>query len=132
MRTGVFFDAASRHSPRSNALVAMLALAALVACRPNTLAMSSSTCPSHPLEDAKFGRRYLPCQLKKLPVLLVDTTIAHYPGMLRPVGLSGRVRVAFVVDTAGRYLPGSIRALSSSHDVFLSSAKFLLQRSRFS
>ncbi len=116
---------------RITALLMVLALGMVVDCRATRI-MPSNACPTGPLEDTRLGVRYLPCQLTSVPVLQIDTAAWRYPDMLRDAGMSGRVRVAFVVDTAGRYLPGSWRVLSSSHEMFANSTKYELARARFS
>ncbi len=41
-----------------------------------------------------------------------------YPPALAAAGISGQVRLAFVVDTLGRCEPGSVRVVSSTHPGF--------------
>jgi TonB family protein len=93
--------------------------------------MTNAGCPSRPLADTVFGARYLPCQVTELPELLDATASARYPDLLRAVATSGRVRIAFIVDTTGRYRPGSVRVLASSHEQFFASVKQMLQGARF-
>ena len=42
----------------------------------------------------------------------------RYPDLLRNAGMGGRVRVEFVLDTAGRVEKGSARVLESTHELF--------------
>jgi hypothetical protein len=113
-------------------VIMAIALTALLGCRPNTPVATSSSCPTEPLEDARFGVRYLPCQVTNLPVLQIDTANWHYPDMMRGAGVSGRVRVAFIVDTAGRYVPGSMQVISSTNAQFSNAVKIALSRGHFS
>jgi len=76
--------------------------------------------------------RYLPCQVTKLPVLQIDTASWRYPDMLRSANVSGRVRVAFIVDTAGRCVPGSVQVLTSSNEQFSNAVKYGLLHAHFS
>lgn len=41
-----------------------------------------------------------------------------YPELLRSAGITGRVRLELVVDTAGRVQPGSARVLETTHELF--------------
>jgi len=61
---------------------------------------------------------------------LVDRAPA-YPEMLRAAGISGSVRVQFVVDTTGRAELPSVRVLESSHDQFTRAVLTTLRQSRF-
>jgi hypothetical protein len=51
--------------------------------------------------------------------------------MMLAAGMSGRTRIAFIVDTAGRYVLGSARALSSTNAQFQFSTIHQLQQARF-
>ena len=42
----------------------------------------------------------------------------QYPDLLRNAGIGGRVRLEFVLDTAGRVETGSARVLESTHELF--------------
>jgi hypothetical protein len=76
--------------------------------------------------------RYLPCQVTNMPVLQIDTAIWRYPDMMRSAGVTGRVRAALIVDTAGRYVPGSLQVLASSNEQFSYAMKYALSRAHFS
>ena len=55
----------------------------------------------------------------------------RYPEMLRRAGVTGRVVVRFVVDTAGRVEPGSVRVVESDHELFAQAVRAALPRLRF-
>ena len=61
---------------------------------------------------------------------LVDRAPA-YPETLRTAGISGTVRVQFVVDTTGRTELSSVRVLESSHELFTRSVLASLRQARF-
>ena len=61
---------------------------------------------------------------------LVDRTPA-YPEALRAAGISGTVRVHFVVDTTGRAEPSSVRIIESSHELFTRAVIASLRQARF-
>lgn len=46
----------------------------------------------------------------------------QYPQLLRNAGIGGRVRLEFVLDTAGRVEAGSARVLETSHELFSQAA----------
>ncbi|MDE3216437.1 MAG: TonB family protein, partial [Gemmatimonadota bacterium] len=54
-----------------------------------------------------------------------------YPEALRAARVEGWVDVQFVVDTAGRAEPGSIRVLSATHPLFADAVREALRRSRY-
>jgi periplasmic protein TonB len=56
----------------------------------------------------------------------------EYPDELRKKNVQGEVYVRFVVDTNGRVMPGSIRVLSSTDDLFTKSVRRALIPMRFS
>ncbi len=46
----------------------------------------------------------------------------RYPDLLNNAGIGGQVKVEFVIDTLGRIEAGSLRVLSSTHELFTASA----------
>jgi protein TonB len=61
---------------------------------------------------------------------LVDRAPA-YPETLRSAGISGTVRVQFVVDTTGRAELSSVRVIESSHELFTRAVIASLRQARF-
>ena len=55
----------------------------------------------------------------------------NYPDMLKSANVEGEVLAQFVVDTTGRYEPGSFKVLKSSHELFTSAVKTALGRMKF-
>lgn len=66
-----------------------------------------------------------------VPVRALGDRAPAYPEMLRTAGISGTVRVQFVVDTTGRAEPSSIRVLESTHALFTQSVLASLRNARF-
>jgi TonB family protein len=64
------------------------------------------------LEDVQFE-----------PARLISEPLPKYPPVLQQAGISGLVKVKFIVDTTGRVEPPSIRILESSHEGFEQSAR---------
>ncbi|MGH7581417.1 MAG: energy transducer TonB [Gemmatimonadales bacterium] len=56
------------------------------------------------------------------PVAIVHQPVPRYPAALAQAGIAGRVVIEYVVDTAGRAEPGSLRTLTSTHGAFESAA----------
>jgi TonB family protein len=54
-----------------------------------------------------------------------------YPRSLRTAGVEGSVLVTFVVDTAGRAEPGSVRVVSNTHPLFAEAVRQWLGRTRY-
>jgi TonB family protein len=65
------------------------------------------------------------------PAEILSRSRPSYPPSLRAAGLSGRVVLQFVVDTAGRVEPGSIDVLEGAHAAFESSAIEAVLDARF-
>lgn len=89
---------------------------------------------STPLAPA--GAAYTVANVGEPPVLLNRAELPGimqtlYPPLLRVAGLSGRVRVEFVVDRAGRVDPRSVRTLESPHPLFSSATQTALEQFRF-
>ncbi|HMA38938.1 MAG TPA: TonB family protein [Gemmatimonadales bacterium] len=89
---------------------------------------------STPLAPA--GAAYTVATVGEPPVLLNRSELpgimqSLYPPLLRVAGLSGRVRVEFVVDRAGRVEPRSVRTLESPHPLFSSATQTALEQFRF-
>ena len=62
---------------------------------------------------------------------LLVTPRPRYPERLRTAGISGRVRIRFVVDTAGRVELSSVQVTESTHDAFTSAVRDILASLRF-
>ena len=58
--------------------------------------------------------------------------VPRYPDVLRSARVEGRVVARFIVDTAGRVEPASVRIVSSSDPLFTSSVRATLPALRFS
>jgi protein TonB len=65
------------------------------------------------------------------PVRAIAERAPAYPEMLRAAGISGSVRVQFVVDTTGRAELSSVRVIESSHELFTRSVLASLRQARF-
>jgi protein TonB len=65
------------------------------------------------------------------PVAALPGTSPSYPELLRAAGLEGQVVVQFVVDTTGRAEGGSVRILSTSHELFAQSIRAAVPKMRF-
>lgn len=63
--------------------------------------------------------------------VLVSEPTPRYPPALESLGIEGRVKVEFVVDTAGRVEPASVRVLESTHRAFEEAARTTVLAARF-
>ena len=54
-----------------------------------------------------------------------------YPSMLRSANIEGTVDVMFIVDTAGRVEPASIKVMQATHDLFVQAVRRALRESRY-
>ena len=66
-----------------------------------------------------------------VPVRALLDRAPAYPEMLRAAGISGTVRVQFVVDTTGRAELSSVRVIESSHELFTRAVIASLRQARF-
>ena len=70
-------------------------------------------------------------ELLDVPVRLVAERTPIYPEMLRAAGITGVVRVQFVIDTTGRAELSSVRVLDSTHELFTRAVLASLRDARF-
>lgn len=63
--------------------------------------------------------------------VMVSQPVPRYPGPLQAAGIDGRVALEFVIDTAGRVEPASLRVLESTHPAFEAAAREALARASF-
>jgi TonB family protein len=74
---------------------------------------------------------YLESQVEKPVGVRPGNRAPHYPDALRRVNMQGAALMQFVVDTNGRVDPTSIKALTSSHELFTKAATEALLRLTF-
>ena len=77
------------------------------------------------------GEPYTLCQVDVAPRPDLANPPPRYPAMLLQANVSGVVRVAFVIDSAGRILTPSLRVLHARHDLFAMSVKNALRSWQF-
>ena len=65
------------------------------------------------------------------PVTIIEQPKPRYPAALAAAGVSGRVVLDYVVDTAGRAEPGSLRVVMSPHPAFEEAARASVLASRY-
>jgi outer membrane biosynthesis protein TonB len=73
----------------------------------------------------------LPVESVDDPVIILKQPAPDFPPVLAQAGVGGRVVLAYVVDTAGRAEPGSLRTLTSTHPAFEASARASVLASRY-
>lgn len=64
-------------------------------------------------------------------VQMTRPAVPRYPDALRSVSVQGEVVVRYIVDARGRVEPGSIKILSSSHNLFSDAVRRALLEARF-
>ncbi len=75
---------------------------------------------------------YLEAVVEERPETVAGSCIQpSYPAILQQAGVEGRVLVEAVIDTMGRAERGSIRFVSSSHQLFEAPARATVQSCRF-
>jgi protein TonB len=77
--------------------------------------------------DAPFDANVVEVAARLRP----GSPVPRYPDELRDARLEGRVLARFVVDTAGRVEPASVRIVSSTHPLFASAVRAILPTLRF-
>ena len=65
------------------------------------------------------------------PVRVLVESVPRYPAALRAMGVPGTVEMEFVVDTAGRADPASLRVISSTGAPFTVAVRTALREARF-
>jgi len=78
-------------------------------------------------EDQVYFEFQVETQVKRL----ADGVAPRYPDALREGHVNGEVLAQFVVDTNGRALPETFKALRSTHDLFTQAVKAVLPDMRF-
>lgn len=74
---------------------------------------------------------YLEAVVEERPERISSPPV-RYPDILRQAGIEGRVLLELVIDTSGRAERGTIRVLSSTHQLFEGPAREVAQASLFS
>jgi TonB family protein len=65
------------------------------------------------------------------PVGIIEQPAPRYPSALAQAAITGRVELAYVVDTTGRAEPGSLRTLLSTHPAFDAAARASVLATRY-
>ena len=65
------------------------------------------------------------------PPELVHAVSPQYPPSLVSAGVTGRVIVEFVVDSAGQFVESTLRIIATDHPAFVEPARLCLRQSRF-
>ncbi len=81
------------------------------------LAAVAPAAPAAPRAAPASRDVYTVEMVEELPVRRSGAS-PEYPPLLRSAGITGEVRLEFIIDTAGRVEPGSARVLSSTHPLF--------------
>jgi protein TonB len=74
---------------------------------------------------------YFAAQVEKPAAQVAGTGTPDYPDMLRSAGISGEVRVQFVVDTTGRAEMSTFKVLKSGHAQFSEAVRKALAKMLF-
>jgi periplasmic protein TonB len=74
---------------------------------------------------------YFEFQVEKQVSQVPGSGNLRYPEMLKSANIEGEVLAQFVVDTTGRYEPGTFKSLKSSHDLFTAAVKNALPNMKF-
>ena len=90
-------------------------------------AMSLADCGPAP----ETGQVLLDSQLTQRPRLIRPGRV-RYPSVLRDAGISGRVRIGYVIDSLGKVSPRSLLVLDASHLGFVEAARTAIEDSRWS
>ena len=71
---------------------------------------------------------FMEAQVDEIPTIMTAGPM-RYPDVLRAAGISGRVVLKFVIDSAGHPDPNSIQIVSTPHPGFVNAAKELVTKS---
>ncbi len=75
---------------------------------------------------------YMEAVVEERPERLDGTCAGlSYPAVLQTAGIEGRVLIEFVIDTLGRAERGSLRVISSAHQLFDQPARNVVQSCRY-
>ena len=65
------------------------------------------------------------------PPRVLEAGRVRYPVALRNAGISGRVRVGYVIDSLGKAVPGSLLVLETTHPGFVDPARTTIEEGRY-
>jgi protein TonB len=85
------------------------------------------TAPAIVSADQPFFEYQVEQQVRQIP----GTGTLRYPEMLRSAKVEGEVLVQFVVGAEGRYEPGTLKVLKSSHELFAQAVTNAVPAMRF-
>jgi periplasmic protein TonB len=81
--------------------------------------------------SADAERVYFEFQVEKPVLRREGNPPPRYPEVMRNAGVEGDVMAQFVVDTTGRPIPGSLKILTSSHEMFSAAVRAIIPELRF-
>ena len=99
--------------------------------QPFTFSLSSSSSERVTSGSSAAERPFKEFTLSKQARMLPTPGVLRYPAELRSANVEGEVLAQFVVDRDGRYLPGSLKVLKSSHPLFTQAVAEALPEMRF-
>ncbi|HEY5087570.1 MAG TPA: M56 family metallopeptidase, partial [Gemmatimonadaceae bacterium] len=103
-----------------------------VALRLRSAELRAEKNPPLLINPGSSANRYFEFHIDKPAAQLPGSSAPIYPDSLRHAGVSGRVDAQFVVDTAGRVVPKSIKILNATDPLFGEAVRSALPRMRFS
>jgi TonB family protein len=86
--------------------------------------------PARPL-DMSANQTYFEFQVEKPVVQAPGSAGPRYPDLLRAAKIEGEVLAQFVVNEDGTVMPGSLKILKTTHDLFSASVKAAMPNMRF-
>lgn len=99
----------------------------LSSCTPAPVRVDTGAAPAAGVTETP----YFDFQVDKPATRLPGSRMPMYPDSLRASRFEGEVLAMFVVDTAGRVVPRSLRILRSSHPLFVVEVRAALPEMRF-
>ena len=96
-----------------------------------TIALLAFAAPLRAQSTGNSSHPYFEFQVERQVRTVSGSPMPQYPDTLRAAKVEGEVLAQFVVDEAGRYVPGTFKALKTSHTLFTEAVRDALPKMKF-
>lgn len=105
-----------------------------VACSKNVMSDVTAPTPVVGLQAKALPANqpaFFEFQVEKAATRIQGSAVPKYPDMLKQAGVEGEVLAQYIVDETGTPMPGTLKVLKSTHELFLAAVKEAVPNIRF-